>query len=312
MKDLLPPPPEEPEPLSAFRAQPNQISAEETGWLNDAWTRLKDVGSWISVRKSFLDAKDIGRPATFGLTHFGSSDATREAGSASTVFDIHGAISLADPRFDSPREIGNMSLLWNPVAVYEADMSTDTDPAAGQITHRVGAEGTLYRTKPTRWWSGHNFKVTFDYTTDREYRSVLLGGTAQYTPNFRLIGIGEYMQLGQLPFFFQWRPYIGITGAGVVNDGGIASLEKMGSYANAYLRSSADLLIGTRLHITPEVTWFNALLNGARNYGLFSLSLRYSVDDDDHVSIEAAYTRGKASPEFIDRDEVTFGLGIKF
>jgi len=301
VRELLPPP----------------TAAGTTTSLEDKGAGTPSVGSvfdvvpkWVSVRKSYLQAKDVGQPASLSVTHFNESDATQKPGSPRTGFDVRGALAVS--AFEFTHELGNVTLDWNPVAAIEADVSSDASVGRDKITHRVGAEGVLFQTVPTPWLSGHNLTATFDYTTDRDYRTALLGGTVQYSPNFRLIGVGEYKQLGTLPLFFRWRPYLGLTGAGVTNDGDKKALKNMGSYINGYVRIGGDLLIGTRFHLTPELIVFQQLEKQEREHSLFNVSLRYSFDDSDHVSVEASYTRGKDSPEFINQDQFKFGVGIKF
>jgi|GEM_PF-4247012 len=301
VRDLLPPP-----PGSAAAARGGQESE-----IRPSKSPLDYPEEWgLSIRKSFLDAKDVGRPASVALTHFGDHDATRDEGRPSTVFDFRGALSFSPHEFK--HELGGPTLVWSPVAAIEADVSTDSKVGRDKVVHRLGVDAAVIRSVTSPWWSGHIIAATFDYTTDRDYRSALLGGTAQYTPNFRLIGIGEYKQLGQLPLFVRWRPYVGVSGADVENDGDKKALEKMSSYVNSYVRASGEILFGERLHLAPEVTWFKQLMAPNRDFFLLSVGLRYSLDDKDRISIETSYTRGKDSPEFIEQDQLTFGLGIKF
>jgi hypothetical protein len=264
----------------------------------------------LSVRRSFLRAKDIARPATFSVTHFGANDDTREAGRPRTVFDVAGAVALKIHEFNPV--VGSYTLQWSPVAVFEADISTDAKVGRDKIIYRLGADGVLYETIPTPGWTGHNFTATFDYTTDRNYHSSVVGGTAQYSPNILPIGIGHSLRVGTLPLWFRWRPYVGLTGGAVLDDGGKKALQGIDSFVNMYVRAGADVLFGSRLHLTPEVTWFQELQHRKKSHGLFTVGLRYSIDDKDRLSVEVGYSRGEDSPEFVDQDQLTFGLGIKF
>jgi len=310
VKDLLPPPPGSP----TAAAGATEVETKPPASVLDT------LQEWISIRKSYLDSKDVGRPAALSLTHFGADDATRDPDQSGTAVDVRAALSLTAPALESTHDLGTFLLTWNPVAAIEADVSTDSKKGRDKIVHRIGAEGVFFKALTTRWLSGHNFKATFDYATDHTYKSALIGGTGQYSPNFRLIGIGEYKQLGQLELgqlgklrlFFRWRPYLGVTAADVEDDGGNDTLREMNGYVNGYVHSAGDLLIGTHLHLVPEITLFHQLINRHGTHALFSVGLRYSLDEHDRLSLEASYTRGKDSPEFVRQDQFSVGLAIKF
>jgi len=302
MKAILPPPPDP----TAAAAGAKLAEAKPPTPIFD------QIQQWVSVRKSFLQSKDVGQPALLSLIHYTANDHTREARGSHTVFNVRGGLALTSPRLEFPHDLGALTLDWHPIAVIEANVSTDARVGRDKIVHRLGIDGVLFRSIPRPWWSGHNFTATFDYMTDQDYRSVVLGGTAQYSPNFRLIGIGEYKQLGTLLLFFRWRPYLGLTAGSVENEGGREVFQDIESYINGYFRIGGDLLIGTRLHLTPEMTLWQELKNREHSYGLFSVSFRYSLDEEDRLSVGVSYTRGKDSPEFIGQEELAFGLGIKF
>jgi hypothetical protein len=304
IKDLLPPPPDS----VAATEPPRPSTVGPTSPGPSVSTALRE---WISVRRSVLDANDLARPAALSLTHFGNDDQTRDPDDPFTSFNVRGALIVAPP-YPFRHRFERRTLVLSPFLGIDLNLNSGRAAEKDTIVHRVGGEVSLI--DPLATWSAHIVQVTFDYTTDRSYDSALLGGTLQYTPNVRRVGIGEYKRLAMdpVPVRFRWRPYVGITGATVRDAGRVSALQDMADYVNPFVKLTGELLISDRLRFVPEFLYHQQLRNSRRGHLLSTLSLRYSFDDDDTFSVEAAYVRGEDSPDFIRRDEFGLAFGVKF
>ena len=203
---------------------------------------LDRVSEFVSVRRSFLDEKQIGRPATFSWSHFGA-DQTRDSGLKSTEHEFVGALTL-EPSFAQFLHTWRAwAISGAPIAVYEADVSSGKKQDTDRIVHRLGLDAVLFQRKMTNALSAHNLKITFDYTTDSDYQVDVFGGTAQYSPNFREGGVGRYLRLGTPLAQLRWRPYMGLLVGHVSDSGHDAELAKAKSYTDGYARVGLEFML---------------------------------------------------------------------
>ncbi len=315
IKDLL--------PVPQIVVEPQPVTQKPSKTL------IETVGPYFRIRRSFLDDQFIGRPATITLNHYGSQDNALKQGRAKTNLSFQGAIAV-EPFGYRNTEVGMGSMLplpgfrreklwfvWTPVLVYEADVSTDSNASRNQIIHRVGFQGTLYTEEVTRGLSGHNFAMTFDYTTDRDYKSALLGGTLQHSLNIRALGIGEFLPLwkvGRLEPYVSWRPYWGLAFADVQDPGNNETLQKNSDYTNGLIRGGLELALTERLLFTPEFSFYKEFMNKEEDHLFYSISGRYIFyqEKDRQFSLELSYERGEKSPDFVEQELTKLSLGIKF
>lgn len=287
---------------------------------------LDRFGEIVSIRGSFLNPKLIANPATITYSHFGDSDATQDKDADDHVFEVRGAISLSPNVIDNPLKLSRETSmnLW-PVVVYEADISSDTNANRNSITHRIGFDSQIFQAicEPdcSETW-GHNFILTADFVTDKKYEAEQFGGTFQWSPNARHLGIGRKKAISKVIFkkdkilgqriLGHWRPYLGITAAHVSDPGDNAILMKMSNYTNGFARVMGQLQIGDHIRITPEGTLTADLDNDVVVHFLFAISGRYSFDKRDRISFNVSYERGERGPDFVARDIAKVSLGIKF
>jgi len=294
VKDLLPPPPAGMAP----QEQPKPV--------------LDVISDWISVRKSFLDSKDIGNPATFALTGYGKDQDGLKTGQHRTSWQLQGAISLQPLGHVVTNFLGNMTATWNPLIVLEANVNSDITNNTDTIVHRVGVEGTLFDESTVNQgsWS-HNYILTLDYTTDRQYAVDMLGGTVQYSPDKLSLGIGRYLPIIEPVMYYRWRPYVGFTYANVLDPAENPKLQAFSNYVNFFTRAGLELAIWSRLKITPEFALYQELVNQQDAHVLFDITGRLALDEKDRASVQISYERGQKAPSFQSQDVVSFGLGIK-
>lgn len=296
LKDLL--------PFRIEKPAPPPVPPAEKSFLQ----RLDEK---ISVRQSFLDERGIGRPATFSWTSFGESDETLEEDRDQSKFEIRGAVTLEPYSFPTA-EIASFRFASNPVFVYEVDSSSEDKDKRNSIIHRVGLQSVLYRTLRT----GHNFDLTVDYTTDRDYRSELIGLTFQYTPNAFDIGLGQYLprpslQAATSPVHFRWRPFIGLTAAEVRDPGDIESLQDRKDVSNGFFRVLGEVLIGLRVKITPEANLVWELENDNEFHDAYGIAAQWLFDPNERLSLVLSYDYGESAPTFKKRDVFKVALGLK-
>lgn len=296
LKDLL--------PFSIEKPAPRPVPPAGKSFLQ----RLDEK---ISVRQSFLDERGIGRPATFSWTSFGDSDETLEEDRDQSKFEIRGAVTLEPYSFPTA-EIASFRFASNPVFVYEVDSSSEDKDKRNSIIHRVGLQSVLYRTLRT----GHNFDLTVDYTTDRDYRSELIGLTFQYTPNAFDIGLGQYLprpslQAATSPVYFRWRPFLGLTAAEVRDPGDIESLQDRKDVSNGFFRVLGEVLIGSRVKITPEANLVWELENENEFHDAYGIAAQWLFDPNERLSLVLSYDYGESAPTFKQRDVFKVALGLK-
>ena len=269
------------------------------------------LDSWLSIRRSFLDARDIGRPATLTWTHYGNSD-DRSATSDSTRLEVDGALTFEPHAFDLPTvDLGGAWLDWNLVGVYEAHTSTVATANRSRITHRIGLQAVVAAKEYTDLWSAHNLDVTFDYITDEDYRADVIGGTLQYTPSIHRLGIGRAVEFTP-DLEVRWRPYVGLTHARVNDPGVSPQFRDFVGYTDVFLRAAVEFKWRDRLRIVPELAYFQELEDEQHGHVLAGIAGRLSLDDDDRVSLEVSWSRGEQFPSRSDVSEVQIALGLKF
>lgn len=275
----------------------------------DTPLKAKDFPDWlgdrVTIRQSFLDERKASDPASISWTHFGGGDETLRAEQRRTRFDIQAALSI---------ELGNELKLggaWSvtPVFVIESDISTDETIGRDSVIHRLG--GQFYgESDIDALVTAHFVDFTFDYRTDRDYRSEVLGATLQYTPNMPKLGVGFNQPMGAL--FFRWRPYVGLIYSDVRDPGRIASLQQSDGFTNAFGRVRLETVIGARFIAAVEGQVVFELEEENEDHTAFGASLRYMLDREGHVFLQASYDQGEKPPRFESKEQTKIGLGIKF
>lgn len=272
---------------------------------------LQRMDEVISLRQSFLDGVSMGKPATFTWTEFGSSDETLEQDRDRSKFEIRGALTY-EPNPFQQHEFGKdpkkaVKLSYNPVAVFEVDSSSEDKDKRNSLVHRVGFQSVLYRKLRT----GHNFDLTIDYTTDRDYRSDLLGFTVQYTPNAFDIGLGQWLPRRESFAHYIWRPFLGVVASHVQDPGDNADLLNKKDFTHGFARLTAAVLLGSRVKITPEFAWVKEFENEKEDHTAYSLTGQWLFDQAERVSLTVSYEYGESLPTFKKKDVVKVGLGLK-
>jgi hypothetical protein len=266
-------------------------------------SRLDQV---ISIRQSFIDSQQISKPATFTWTQFGDSDETLEAGRDRSKFEIRGAVTF-DPTEPRRHEVGDTNFSWNPVVVFEVDSSSEDKDKRNSLIHRVGIQSVFYRQLRT----GHNFDLTIDYITDRDYRSDVLGGTLLYSPNAFDIGLGQWTPRRESFFHYNWRPFLGVTAAHVQDPGAITDLQSKKDITNAFVRVTAALMFGPRFKITPEANAVWELEDDNKDHLAYGIAAQWLFDAQERLSLLVSYEYGESAPTFKKKDITKVALGLK-
>jgi hypothetical protein len=279
----------------------------------EAWTDTLE--KWVNIRQSFLDEQGIGKPAKISLTDHGQHDETLDAGDPSRVYQVKAAVVMA-PQFEWA--------VWRnvyirPVAAYEVDISSDA-PEKDQIVHRVGISSVIVRNDSAAAFSSHLVDLTFDYSTNRGYKASVYGATLQYTPNYRRIGIGQYLAHGAL-VDFRWRPYIGVVWSHVSDADDVVAYQKEKNFAHEFVRVTGELKVTDRIKVTPEAKLWRAdrtTADGQLNQWqtLRSLESRVVLSQSskgvDRASLALTFTDGRDEPAFLNEQTTVVSLAVKF
>jgi hypothetical protein len=275
----------------------------------------------LQIRQSFLDQRFFGKPATLTWTGFGSSDRTLEEGrerqkyelKTALIVDVEQLRATRSKQPPDPWEIGRYYGTWGgPVFVVEADISSESKDKRNLITHRVGLQPVLFTKELTQGLSGHNFSLTFDYMTDKDYHAEALGGTFQWTPDILGIGLGAYLPHDvERSFYFRWRPYLGLVYSDLRDTGGNPQFEKLKDITNGFGRVTFDFLLGSHFKITPEWSYYHEFKNEDRGHKLFSVAGQLLLDKKGRLTLLVSHERGESAPLFVKKEVTQVGLGLK-
>jgi hypothetical protein len=272
---------------------------------------LDRVQRWLSIRRSFLENKDVARPASIAWRTFDDEDETVKQGFDRRQREIHAAISLVPAVPSLVWEIGALEVF--PQFGYEAHLSTGLKTEADTITHRIGMKGSVLG-NVSSIFVGHLFDLTYDLETDGGYQRDVRGWTAQYSPVAPKLAIGQLHPAEGL-VQFHWRPYIGIQAAEVKDDGD-EDLAAQPEYADLFLRVTFQLRAFARLIVTPQVTQFKQLRGLEEEHTLVEVGTEFAIsqtaDGDARVSLEFSATYGKSSPTYAQQQSAGLTLGVKF
>lgn len=259
----------------------------------------------IDVRKSYLDAKGVGLPASMTWTFYGGKDETLKTDQDAHSFDVVGAIAISPDMLEWEGSIGKQKLYLFPALVIETDLSTDASTGRDNIRHRIGGEALLPgNTKALNVWG------TFDYTTDRDYEKALLGFSFQLSPTLPRLGIGQFIPQ-KAPVYFRWRPYIGATGAHVEDPGDDEKLEDFNGYVNPFLKTTVVFLVGQRLELTADGALHKEMQNTKKWHGIITGAIQLLLDENGWFRLQLSHQNGEDSPEFIRKQVTRVSLNIK-
>jgi hypothetical protein len=265
------------------------------------------LAKWLQIRQSFLDEKLVEKPATLSYSTADSSDETVEAGARRKQWSVAAAVILR------PTAWVATTTRWElyPVFAYEAALSSGLKKDSDNITHRLGVAGSWLNGTAT---VAHAFSATFDYYTDHEYASTVLGGTVQYTPAVPAIGIGKFTDVAP-HVSFTWRPYLGLTFGDVKSDGGRTDLKDKVDFSDLYGKIGSKLLFSTHAAVITEVSLFCQLRGAQETHGLLESSFNLYITPENSktpVSLQLRGAIGRKSPAFKKQQVATVGLAFKF
>jgi hypothetical protein len=279
---------------------------------SQSWTDTLET--WVKIRQSFLDEQGIGKPARMSLTDYGTHDETLAPGDASRVYQIKAAAVLT-PAIEWAL---SRNVYVRPVAAYEVNVSSDA-PEKDQIVHRVGVSSLILRNDSAAAFSSHLVDLTFDYSTNRGYKAAVYGATLQYSPNYRRIGIGQYLRRGSL-VDFRWRPYAGVVWSHVEDAADVVAYQKRRDATDGFVRVTGELKVTDRVKVTPEVKLWHAeraTTDGHASHwqGQRSVESRLVLSESkgvDRASLVWTLTYGRDSPDFLNEQTHVLSLAIKF
>jgi len=282
----------------------------------DATTRqpFSDVlDRWLNIRQSFLDEQSIGKPAKIALTNHAKDDETVKAGDPRRFWTFKTAVVL-----DSPYQKNFRNRVFvKPVVAYELSIASNA-PTKDLIVHRFGLNALVLR-KQSTGVSSHIIDATFDYRTERKYDAKVLGSTVQYSPNYRKIGIGQYLGEGAA-IDFRWRPYVGVVWEDVKNPGDVDAYKDMSSFTHEFFRLTGEIKLGDVIKVTPETTVWHG--DRKKTDGTIdkwqdtrSLEARWIVSQSkgaERASIAVTGSIGRDSPDFKLSKQFVVAVALKF
>jgi hypothetical protein len=265
------------------------------------------LATWLQIRQSFLDEKLVEKPATLSYLTADSSDETLEAGARRNQWSVAAAVIVR------PSAWVKTTTSWElyPVLGYEATLSSGLKKDTDSITHRVGLAGSWLNSAAT---VAHAFTATFDYNTDHEYGSTVLGGTLQYTPGVPAAGVGRFTNLAP-NVSFTWRPYLGFTFGDVRDKGERTDLNDKVDFSDLYGKLGSKLLFATHAAVITDLSLFRQLRGDKKTQGLLESSFNLYITPESSktpVSLQVSGTRGRKSPAFKKQQTVKVALAFKF
>lgn len=277
-----------------------------------AWTDVLE--DWVNIRQSFLDEKGIGKPAKITFTDYADDDETLDTGDARRVYAVQTAIVLTPPFVFEATDY----LEFSPVFAFEMNLSSDK-PESDLIVHRFGFTSMFVRKDSTAPFSSHLFDVTFDFSTNRGYEASVVGATAQWTPQYRAIGIGQYLRRGAT-LDFRWRPYVGVVWNDVRNADVVQAYQEQTSFTHWYTKLAGELKITDRVKVTPEWTIWRGdrqvsedVIERWQSHGTLETRLVMSQSRGvDRASLTFTLNWGRNSPAFQNEHSRVVSLAVKF
>jgi hypothetical protein len=280
------------------------------------------LGDVISIRKSFLAAKDKGLPAKFSWTNsmkdgdFITADLS--IGLSEKTGFLHGD--------DIPTALGRMSYSVRPTV--EVHASTKQGAEQDSVAYRVPVY-LDFITVPTvapgqdpiaaltsgghdPFISDQHFIISPVLETDRAHDAMTLGGDAYYTASIDSLLIGNDFPI---PFtdgrgIFAWRPWIGIEGGTVLDDANKPDLISRNGFFRVVGKAQADLWWQGQFQLSASYLYRWDLTNGHDQNGLVDVSAIYHFDD--HSSIGVSYKNGRSTPAFEKVESLSAWFGIKY
>jgi hypothetical protein len=273
---------------------------------------LDRVQRWLSIRRSFLDERDVARPATLSWRSLDDSDETLNAGFARRQWEINAAVSLVPAIAPLIWRRGPLEVA--PVVGYEAHVTSGHKANADVITHRIGAQGSVLGSTHDLVTS-HLFVATYDLITDSHYATEVRGWTLQYSPVAPRIAIGQ-LHPADGPFQFYWRPYVGLETSSVKDAAGGPELLQQADASDLHVKVSSQLRAFERVFVTPELTQFWPLNGDQDAHGLAELAIEIVVSEanngDVRTSLELALVNGRRAPSYLREQSIAITLGFKF
>lgn len=311
-------------PTQLLPDKPTQLSELKKAKPRKPFLSQLSKSQELSVQRSYLDTSKSAAPAAFGVTHFGGSDETQAPGSKETVGNFNSALiwkplitlGLQDPSGTPPEFPGNQYFRSDLLVGIESQVTTNDD--ASTVTHFVAGEFNFSTIKgdPDAFLAGNRFITSLNYQTDRKYEANILGAAFQWTPNWGNVGLGKNIFHGKKDGFLQnvvarWRPYFELT-YNDIRDVGILPNTSTGGQLNLGVRTVGLLRFYDRFSVIPELRFTKELKDNKGTHLLFSVTGALALDDAGVFSLTTTYTRGEEEPTFIEKDQLTVGLGVKF
>lgn len=289
--------------------------------LDGQSSKTRFFGETIKIRGGFLESAQLAKPATLAWRRLGDKDTSRSEGSDGTNYFIKGAFIYSPcggPCQLHDAESSDNLFLIEPLIGIESDVSWNRSASKDSIVHRVGASMFLQpftdSGSPDPFFEAHNLDLYFDYRTDRDYRKDIYGFTGQYTPNIPALAIARPVDLFSGDFF--WRPYLGAIFGEVTDTGGDASLSRKDDFLDAYIRASAEWIIGGKLKFSPTYTLYRELKNDKSSHSHYSFTVRYVLSEDkkagSEISVVGQHEVGRNAPSYDKIDKTSISLGVKF
>lgn len=279
---------------------------------------LTQLSDHISIRGSYLNPKNIAKPAAFGVTHFGGGDNTKPGRTKNNVGNFNGAVTWLPLKTFGVNTGSYIEFLgvveYRSELIVGVESQVVTDQDSSTITHFVGGEFlfTSIGDKNQHGFLGSSQLIaTLTYKTDRKYRADIFGVTAQWTPDWHKIGWGQDLFLENENLDVIWRPYIDFT-LDNINDVGILPKTTTGKKLRIGSRIRGSVTIYDRFSIIPEIKYVKELNNDKDGHLIYIVSGVFTLDKAKIFSLNVGYKKGEEAPIFAKKSQFSFGLGVKF
>lgn len=280
--------------------------AKPTTYSFDAF--VDELAKNISLRQSFLSDDGESEPAKFSWTKAKGSDSFYTA-------DL--AVLLKPAFLEGSRKLGNgdYGLGWNIRPTFEAHVATEQDNQQNSLSYRLPVNLTLGPVAPELIRKSvvtlHFLTISPVFETDRLQNTETFGADLFYSLNVPDLAVGVKKKLFG-PVKVLWRPYIGIEGGHVFDDGGNAALKDTKEYVRFSAKVHGEIWWTGHFVLTADY-YFRNDLDGDRNaHSYVEVSPTIYLDPDKHISAGATYKRGKTTPQFTNVDSINLWLGAKF
>jgi hypothetical protein len=85
----------------------------------------------------------------------------------------------------------------------------------------------------------------------------------------------------------------------------------MKDFTNVFARVSAEVLLGSRVKITPEAVFVRELKNEKRGHTSYGVAAQWLFDPAERVSFILSFEHGESAPLFKRKDVAKASLGLK-